>query len=103
LNIFYRHQISKRHFIKGGIGPSYHWGVNYRIEEKGYDPNLFWYYDTYRLYEEKAGYWGVVQQLSYDYCFIKGYVNVGIDLRSRHYAGLKQAQYDYGFHIGANF
>lgn len=102
-NAFYRYAIvSNNHFIKAGVGASYCWGTNIRVEQRMY-PIIIGYHGTYRVYSEKAHYWGLVSQLSYDYVFLKNIVNVGIDLRGRYYFGIPRGQYDYGFHVGINF
>jgi hypothetical protein len=97
----YMVDITKRHKINVGVGISYTWGLNERLDSITVVPGAADYLLTTSLV--KAHYWGIVPSIGYDYICLKNRLRLGIDVRYREYFNFYLKTAEYGFHVGFNF
>jgi hypothetical protein len=99
LSVGYNYSLTGKDQLSAKIGASYCWGTNQYLRDFWVNPDqdIVIFQSTKEEY-----YWGTVPQLSYDRLFLKGRINVGVDIKGRYYAH-RTPQYDLGIHIGVNF
>lgn len=100
--VSYKYNLTHKHSISGSLGVSRCWGENMYLTDYTVNPDPAYDAILYKERREEA-YWGYFPQISYDYHFLNNRLNLGLDIRVRHYVGMPALQNDFGFHAGFNF